>query len=196
MISWQQIIVLRFSRPAITSLLILFSPMASSEDDDFNPFKTDIDEYFVPGEAWKESVASIPPYPKQDDLVYFPVDAGDSRFKYAIDSKSLKVGKDEVVRYSIVIESTSGVQNTMYEGIRCDNGEHKTYAYGTSEKKFIEAKNIKWKPIEFGISGSMAYRSQLHNYFFCTNNLPVKQQIILQRLKYEANRVDSDTTFW
>jgi hypothetical protein len=193
--SWQQIIIPSNFRLAITSFLILFSSMASGDDAD--PMgKTDIDEYFIPGPAWKERTAKTPSYPKKDDLLYFPVDSNDARFSFAIDEKSLSIGKDLVVHYSIVIESTTGVQNTMFEGMRCDTHEYKTYAYGTSEGKFIDARNVEWRPIDFGVSGSMAYRGQLHNYFFCSNNLPVQEEVLLRRLKYEADRVNSDTTFW
>jgi hypothetical protein len=169
--------------------------VASGDSDDvlYNP---SVDDHFVPGEAWKEGAVKTPAYPEQDNLLYFPVDAGDSRFKFAVDGKSLSVGEDRVVRFSVVIESTTGVQNTMFEGIRCATGEYKIYAYGTSDKKFVDAKRSKWKPIEFGVSGSMAYRRQLHTYFFCSANLPLKQAEIIQRLKYDADRVSSDTIDW
>ena len=76
---------------------------------------------------FKEAEAPLPPPPKDGDLIPFTV--GDSgNFKFAVDARSISVGSDNVVRYTVVITSASGARNVSYEGMRCDAFERKIYA--------------------------------------------------------------------
>jgi hypothetical protein len=96
--------------------------------------------------AWQEQSSKLPPLPKEDDLLTFEVDEPKKRFKYFIDHTSLTAGEDGVMRFSLVIESMSGVKNSSYEGIRCRTKEYKVYAYG-SRKAFKMVRKPVWRPI-------------------------------------------------
>ncbi|MBP7564956.1 MAG: CNP1-like family protein [Burkholderiaceae bacterium] len=48
--------------------------------------------------------------------------------RFAVDPQTLSVGPDGVVRYVMMAASDSGVVNAMYEGIRCNTSEVRTYA--------------------------------------------------------------------
>jgi hypothetical protein len=158
---------------------------------------SDVDEYFVPGAKWQESIVKTPDYPNDDDLIQVSIDSAGSNFEYFIDGKTLDIGNDDVVRYSVVIKSTGGAKNVMYEGIRCDTQEYRTYAFGTSEGKFYAARQSEWKRINNNISGPMAYREQFFNNYFCQSELPLKRHVILQHLKYESDTFkDESTSFW
>jgi len=59
------------------------------------------------------------------------VDDPAPRLRHYIDGRHISVGADEVVRYTLVLESRSGVRNLSFEGLRCTpNGAFKVYAYG------------------------------------------------------------------
>jgi hypothetical protein len=63
----------------------------------------------VDPKPWEEGKAELPPWPKDGDLVEFKLDsASPSRFRYFIDGQHLSIGRDGVVRYTLVAESPSG----------------------------------------------------------------------------------------
>ena len=64
---------------------------------------------------WKEAESKLPPFPRDENLVDLRLDYPGSRFSYFLDSDSLKPGDDGVVRYTLVIRSTSGASNVRSE---------------------------------------------------------------------------------
>ena len=61
--------------------------------------------------------------------------------KIYLDEKSISLAQDEIVRFTLVVETSSGTRNVFYEGLRCDTREYKTYAVGTLDKTFEPIKN-------------------------------------------------------
>lgn len=116
------------------------------------------------GEPWKEGSTSLPPWPADSDLVEFTLDGQSSPFRYFIDSKHLAVGADGVVRYTLVVESASGMRNVSFEGLRCTpNGTYKVYAYGSAGSfKHVDQD---WQPILD--RGYDRYHRALHRILLC-----------------------------
>jgi CNP1-like family len=136
---------------------------------------------------WTENkVDQLPPLPDPGNLLPFEV-SQNTRLTFAVDTKSLSVGSDGVVRYSVVITSTSGARNVNYEGIRCDNYTWRLYASLNSEHDgWDRGVENDWSRIENGDLN--AYRAALYQDFFCTNRLPTgSTQAILNNIRY--NRV-------
>lgn len=75
---------------------------------------------------FKEGETALPALPRDEDLIPFSVN--DSAFRFAVDPKSISVGGDNVVRYTVVITSDGGGRNVSYEGMRCDAFERRIYA--------------------------------------------------------------------
>ncbi len=98
----------------------------------------DFDESQV--EQWKESEISLPPYPRDENLLAVPLLATDT-LKIYIDRASLSRGPDRVARFSLVVESPSGARSVFYDGLRCETREYKTYAIGGPEQTFTPVKN-------------------------------------------------------
>ncbi|HIP79432.1 MAG TPA: hypothetical protein EYH07_13355, partial [Kiloniellaceae bacterium] len=129
------------------SLLLLPALAAAKERpflDEPRPMtdRTDIEE----PEYWKEGATQLPPYPPDEGLQPVEVDEPDSQFRYFIDPGSLSIGKDEVVRYTLIIESKAGARNISYEGMRCDAHQYKTYAFGSSGR-WTPLREPRWLPI-------------------------------------------------
>ncbi|MBU64982.1 MAG: hypothetical protein CL858_05960 [Cupriavidus sp.] len=76
---------------------------------------------------FKENEFTLPALPRDEDLIPFTVNGSDS-FRFAVDPKSISVGADRVVRYTVVITSAGGGRNVTYEGMRCDAFERRIYA--------------------------------------------------------------------
>nr|WP_254171151.1 CNP1-like family protein [Ralstonia mannitolilytica] len=78
---------------------------------------------------FKEDAVTFPAPPVDRDAVPFEVGGrSDSPLRFAIDPKSVSIGKDNVVRYTVLITSRTGARNVNYEGLRCDTAERRIYA--------------------------------------------------------------------
>ena len=98
--------------------------------------------------SWTEMQAQIPAYPKDDTLI--PLDVGAATpHRFFIDGKSVSIGSDGVVRYTLVIKTAGGATNVSFEGIRCETREQKYYAIGRNDGSWVRARNPQWKRIEY-----------------------------------------------
>ncbi|GJG97448.1 CNP1-like family protein [Cupriavidus pauculus] len=77
---------------------------------------------------FQEVQAELPALPNDADLIPFSVNDSSTDFRFAVDPKSISVGTDRVVRYTVVITSSGGGRNVSYEGMRCDAFERRIYA--------------------------------------------------------------------
>ena len=69
------------------------------------------------------------------------------------------------MRYTVVVEAPSGAKNISFEGMRCDTGERRIYAYGHPDGTWSQAKNTSWQEINF--ISSFSYQKVLYEEFFC-----------------------------
>lgn len=146
---------------------------------------------FIEGPKWKEAGVVIPPFPKVDDLLKVEVDRAGSPFNFYIDSKNLSISSDKgVIRYTVVIESDSGAKNILFEGIRCQTREFRTYAYGTYDKKLVKARTSEWKLIQE--KTGMVHRYNFYRHYMCSEYLtPNPIDILLQKVKYPEDFQDA-----
>lgn len=71
--------------------------------------------------------------------------------KYGVDTGTIAITGDGVVRYVVVASSPSGAVNAFYEGVRCSTAEMKTYARSTGGEWHVVSAP-EWKPIKDMIS--------------------------------------------
>jgi len=109
-----------------------------------------------------EDTAPPPPYPRQADLIEFYV-SPTAEFKYFVDARSLSVGADRIVRFTLVARSPSGVDNVSYAGIRCPR-EHRLYAVARAEGSW-SGRDSDWR--EFARGTSLGWQYALAHGFFC-----------------------------
>ncbi len=145
-------------------LLLLLPVMVHAEWGQF-------DMEFENEKPWVELSTQLPPYPKAENLIPFNVSSA-TRNRFFIDAASISAGDDKVVRYTVVIEAAGGAQNVSFEGIRCDSGERRIYAYGHPDSTWSKARNAEWAPIEF--RSLLSYQKALYEDHFCRNGLRVK----------------------
>ncbi|MHB9119567.1 MAG: CNP1-like family protein [Burkholderiales bacterium] len=121
-------------------------------------------DYQSDSKPWAEQQEQLPPYPQSENLLPFYVSATtDNRF--FIDAPSISIGKDEVVRYTLVVKSSGGALNISFEGIRCGTEEYKIYAFARDDKTWAKVRDAQWKPIEYKERNRQQH--VLYDDFFC-----------------------------
>lgn len=115
--------------------------------------------------AWAEGEVHLPAFPEKENLIPFTVGAVTDR-QFFIDSKSLSVGADGVIRFALVIVSSAGAQNISYEGLRCGAGERRYYASGRADKTWSKARSDKWLKVR---GAADSHHVELYMNYFCPN---------------------------
>jgi hypothetical protein len=113
---------------------------------------------------WGEAQVPIPEYPKPENYLPLEVSAT-TPFVFFVDAKSLSVGKDGVVRYSLIAKSSGGALNISFEGMRCSDAQYRIYAFGRSDNTWSESRMSQWQPIP--PDARNAQRAVLYRDFFC-----------------------------
>lgn len=120
----------------------------------------------------KENAIRLPPAPKGEDLIRFDMGPARRGFEHFVDSASLAVGEDGVVRYVLVVKSDMGAENVSYEGIRCVTRERKVYAHGRRDGSWRELREPEWEKIgQAQLEGPIFV---LYEDFFCPGRSAVK----------------------
>lgn len=134
--------------------------------------------------TWTEIQAQLPAAPKPDNLIEVRLDAS-TRNRLFIDTASLSSGDDGVVRYTAIIRSSSGAENISFEGLRCETGERKLYAFGRTSGaeagKWSRNRYAKWEPIQARLAGG--YHRELFFHYLCTVNTRRDVPTLLHLLK-------------
>ena len=136
---------------------------------------------FLPKVFKEEGITQLPEAPKMENLKQFTVNGGSS-LKFFVDSKSLKIGNDGVIRYVVVIKSPSGAEQSKLEGLRCDTFEYKLYAILGDDGKWKPMNSSEWKMVPnlgynqyqaaLGRGGLCSGTSANSNFKELLNNLP------------------------
>ena len=118
---------------------------------------------------WEETEVKIPTAPPSKDLKPFYV-SGTTQLNFALDATSIAFGKDEVIRYVVVITTPSGAQQVSYEGIRCEKYEWRLYATMQKDGGWHKSASSRWQLIRN--TGHNSYHAALVRDAFCDNGIP------------------------
>ena len=108
--------------------------------------------------------APLPPFPRPENYLPFEVSAT-TPFAFFVDAKSISVGPDRAVHYSVIAKSADGGLNVSFEGMRCAERQIRVYAIGRSDHSWSEVRDSRWEPIRGDTRN--AQRIVLHSDFFC-----------------------------
>jgi hypothetical protein len=146
-------------------ILVLSALRPAYADVHFRHFEEDPDE-----PKWQEGEVTLPEFPKEESLQEFYVSAGTAN-RFYVDGKSIAVGSDGVVRFTLVVKTAGGATNTSYEGIRCGALETRLYAVGRGDGTWVKARTSAWKPIENNPINRP--HAALSRDFFCPSMIPI-----------------------
>ncbi|BEV13558.1 CNP1-like family protein [Herbaspirillum sp. DW155] len=153
--------------------------LAQSFDEDFD------DEE----KPWQEIAVHLPPTPQEQNLAEFYL-SPQATMKAYIDVNSVSIGTDKVVRYTVVTKTQGGAVNVMYEGMRCETWEKKTYAFGHPDGTWSRSRRDKWQPIrDIGVN---RIDGALFKDYFCEGKIIADNEnvkSIVGRLKSQT-RID------
>ena len=118
--------------------------------------------------VWQESAVDLPQSGVDDRFRSFYVSPASTN-EFFINTTSLRITPEGVVRYVVLIKTPSGVENISYEGIRCETKEFRFYASLRTDKVWALSRQPSWKKIlGFGIN---RYQSVLMNEYFCKDGI-------------------------
>ena len=160
------------SRSLLGLCLCVFSCLAWSAG-----FDSEYDE-----KPWAEIEVQLPAFPEQENLVPFKVGSVSDK-QFFVDGASISVGSDDVIRYSLVVVSSTGAQSISFEGMRCATGERRVYAFGRSDKTWSKARGNSWVKLQ---GGSNNHNVALYSDYFCTvaERAIVSQKDAIRVLRY------------
>jgi len=172
---------------AVFLAVLMNAPVVMANDDADNPNRPDDltpAEIAEPQEAekpWQEQQQPFPPFPLAQDLIPVRADTGATGYNYYIDVNSVSLSTDEVLHYTIIIQSPTGASNIVYEGIRCATQEIKTLGYGTRDGRFARMRDPKWTYVF--TRGPLGYRTTLVERYVCDENgWAIDSDTVLARL--------------
>ncbi len=113
----------------------------------------------------------MPAPPTLDLKRLVPVDVSiRSQLKWGIDPDSIKIMPEGIVRYVVVAQSQSGVVNAMYEGIRCNKAEFRSYARYNVSSGWIKSSSAEWRSLRE--TGASSHPSWLARQGLCDGAAP------------------------
>lgn len=130
---------------------------------------------------WQEKSIALPAAPQTANRQSFYVSSG-THNRFFVDTASLSVDADGVVRYILIIETAGGAHNVSYEGIRCKSGERRIYATGRPDGQWTPSRNPSWKKI----SNNPVNRQHaaLYDEHFCPGGVIARnRELVLNSLR-------------
>ncbi|MDP9107520.1 MAG: CNP1-like family protein [Pseudomonadota bacterium] len=175
----------RLAGPALMLVMIGFAGCGSLGS------KPPDDAFDDGNKTWQEVAVNLPAMPQPANLLPFDVSAITTQ-RFAVDEKSLTLGADGVVRYTLVGVSPSGVKNVSYEGIRCESREQKIYALGHDDGTWSQARRSEWQPI---LSNAVnRQQAALAQDYFCAGRTIVGNASDMVRRLRRHDTITSDLT--
>jgi len=127
---------------------------------------------FQEAAPWRELDSELPAYPLEKNLIEAGVRRSVSAYRIYLDTQSLSVAEDQVVRYTVVIVSDDGIWNVSHEGLHCGKKAYRRYAYGM-DGRWQELADSPWLPLQG--RGITAYRNTFYNNYMCNPSGPYLQ---------------------
>ncbi|MGV3743137.1 MAG: CNP1-like family protein [Burkholderiaceae bacterium] len=140
---------------------------------------------------WQEIATQLPVMPIAENLIPFETISAIATHSFAIDAKSLSVGSDGVIRYTLVATSPSGANAISYEGIRCHSFERKLYAFGHTNGTWSRSRRDQWESIPRHTTNN--HHATLASEYFCDGRAVAgSANEIIYRIKWQqpVNRAD------
>ncbi|MBP8308334.1 MAG: CNP1-like family protein [Burkholderiaceae bacterium] len=89
------------------------------------------------------------PVPASQSMIEFYVSPTTTN-RFAIDGATLAIDQERLVRFALVVTSSSGARNVSYEALRCDRGDRRLLAVGRADGSWSMMPDSTWRPINQG----------------------------------------------
>lgn len=134
--------------------------------------------------TWQESEVGLPGPVQRAQLIPFDMSTR-TELQFSVDASSISLGSDRVLRYVLVARSTSGAENILFEGLRCETGEARNYArWNATEQRWVPySGSTPWRPLA-GVAASLP-AARLAYLAFCEGRTPTEP---MERLLSDLRR--------
>jgi len=134
--------------------------------------------------TWQENEVALPAPVQRSQLIPFDMSSR-TELQFSVDASSISVGSDRVLRYVLVARSSSGAENILYEGLRCETGEARNYArWNAPEQRWVPySGSTPWRPLS-GVAASLP-AARLAYLAFCEGRTPTEP---MERLLADLRR--------
>jgi len=166
------------SRWALIGALALASPAFAASD------AGDDDDAYLP-KVWKEQETALPPPPAEKNLQAFYLNEV-AQNRFFIDTESLSVGADGVVRYTLLVLTPGGARNVSYEGMRCETRQWRVYALGRADGTWTKARKGEWMPVRD--ESVNRYHAALFLDYFCVDGVIADDAEAIRKALRRAGR--------
>ncbi|MFL9924704.1 CNP1-like family protein [Herbaspirillum lusitanum] len=146
-------------------MLLAASAVSIAQQLGNNNFDEDFDDEEKP---WQEIAVQLPAAPQEANLAEFYL-SPNATMKAYVDLKSVSIGTDKVVRYTVVTKTNGGAVNVSYEGMRCETFEKKSYAFGHPDGKWARSRRDKWQQLRD--VGANRIDGALFKDYFCEGRI-------------------------
>lgn len=132
-------------------------------------------------QGWQEMEVQMPAAPQREYLRSFYVSAVTDNLFY-IDTTSLTIGTDGVIRYVLLVETTSGARNVSFEGMRCETRERRMYASGRSDGSWSKSRRNEWVPVQEAVANRQ-YAALFYDYFCPSGMIVDSREAVIRALR-------------
>jgi hypothetical protein len=143
------------------------------------------EEFDDADKPWQEIAVQLPSVPQAANLLPFYVSPTATQ-SFAIDAKSVSVGADGVIRYTLIATSNAGAKNISYEGIRCATLEKKIYAIGQQDGSWARSRRDQWERIH-GYADNRPHIVLVRNYFCDVGTVAGSAEDMVERIRYQRS---------
>ena len=158
--------------------LCVFAACMSTASAQWREWDTEFEEA---KKTWKEIQAQIPAYPRAENLARVPTGSATSH-QFFIDTTSVSIGEDGVVRYTVVVKTGGGATNVTFEGMRCETRQQKLYAMGHNDGAWARARDTSWRRVQ--LRDLTPHHHTLYYDYFCAFGYhPVPLHQVVDALK-------------
>ena len=167
--------IFRFCSLVLLSTMALNTQAAGRDvTDPYSKYRYDEEfDYDDSGDVpWREIVAEIPPLPGAEEFNLLQIDTLPQEMRAYLHVPTLSVSeRDDVVRYWLLLAGQAGGFNATYEGVRCNTGEYKVYAYGNPKRQpqVRVVPNPEWQTRK---AARHNYRDELTRDYLCAGRSP------------------------
>lgn len=140
-------------------------------------------------QAWQELEHKLPAAPKKESLLPFYVSAATDNL-FFVDSASISVDADGVIRYILVVETSGGARNVSFEGMRCETRERRIYASGRRDGAWSKSRRNEWVPLRDAVANRQ-YAALYFDYFCPSGIMANSADAVVRALRsggYPENR--------
>lgn len=132
---------------------------------------------------WEEAAVVLPDYPDLQRGEWFELYINPTYRNKVWLQLPVQQAADRSMRYVLAVQPQGGQPNMSYEGMRCGDRHHRSFAFGdNTNRRWIAPRNGTWRKFDSYISANDPVRGRLMA-IFCNDGRALTAQELDQRIR-------------